>query len=60
MKIKNHLVTFTEWKEWTDYESYIFEDDKEVYYYDAYGDTPSKKECDLLCKEFSGEVKVYK
>ncbi|MFD1362755.1 hypothetical protein [Lentibacillus salinarum] len=28
--------------------------------YTAFKDTPSKEECDWLCAELSGEVKVFK
>lgn len=56
MKIKNHLVSFTEWKEWGDYQEYIFEDEKVSNDYDAYKDTPTKEECDRLCERLSGEV----
>ena len=29
-------------------------------WYNAYEDTPSKKECDNLCEKLSGKVVVYK
>ncbi|MFD1362810.1 hypothetical protein [Lentibacillus salinarum] len=28
--------------------------------YRVYEDVPSKEECDLICKELSGEAKIYK
>jgi hypothetical protein len=59
-KITNHLIGYTEWKEWEDYQNYTFEDEKVINNYDAYKDTPSKEECEKLCKELSGEVVVYK
>lgn len=60
MKINNHLVTFAEWKDCTDYESYIFKDQIEINYYDAFRDTPSKEECDEMSEKLSGEVVVFK
>ncbi|WP_121614816.1 hypothetical protein [Virgibacillus halodenitrificans] len=59
MKI-NHLVTFTEWKYWEEYEEHEWLGGAMSYLeYDAYKDTPSKQECDQLCKELSSEVITY-
>lgn len=58
-KIRGHLVNGYEWREWDEYERYIFEDEKVVNTYNAYRDTPSKDECDELCAALSGEVVEY-
>ena len=59
-KITGHLVNHFEWREWADYENYVFEDEKIRSAYNGYRDTPSKEECDKLCAALSGEVTVYK
>ncbi|MFD1173926.1 hypothetical protein [Oceanobacillus picturae] len=58
--ISRESVSYTEWKEWEDYENYIYDDEFSKEVYDAYADTPSKKECDQICAEKSGEVIIYK
>lgn len=60
-KFDNHLTGFSDWKAWEDYEEYgESEWSKKENWYNAYKDTPTKEKCDLLCEEFSGEVRVYK
>ncbi|APC48311.1 hypothetical protein BME96_09085 [Virgibacillus halodenitrificans] len=60
MKIKSHLVSLTEWRYWEEYENHEWLGGATSYLgYDAYSDTPSKEECDRICKKMSGEVKIY-
>lgn len=60
-KLQGHLVNFEDAQEMLDYGDHIWRggamSEQE---YDAYKDTPSKKECDKLCAELSGEVVTYK
>lgn len=58
-KLGSHLVSYSEWKEWDDYEDYLHPDEEIRNDYDAYADTPSKKECDKICAESSGKVVSY-
>lgn len=60
LKLPGHLVNGFEWREWDDYENYIFEDEKRINTYSGYRDTPSKEECDRLCQKLSGKVKILK
>lgn len=57
---KRNSTGYAYLKEWEDYITYGESEctDKD-YWYNAYRDTPSKEECDELCKKFSGEIKVY-
>lgn len=58
-KIQNHLVSHREWKEWNDYEDYLYFDEIIKSDYNAYKDTPSKDDCDKICAKLSGKVKTY-
>ncbi|GGB41896.1 hypothetical protein GCM10011409_19300 [Lentibacillus populi] len=58
--IDGHLVGFGTLREWDDYEDHIWFGgamSEERYY--AWADTPSKKECDRIFEELSGEVITY-
>ncbi|WP_430789136.1 hypothetical protein VBD025_02870 [Virgibacillus flavescens] len=60
-KSNRESVSYTMWKEWENYENYIYFDEIiNTDSYDAYADTPSKKDCDQICGEKSGEVIIYK
>ncbi|MGY0692599.1 hypothetical protein ACW2QC_07365 [Virgibacillus sp. FSP13] len=56
-----HLIGFGSLQELEDYEEHIwFGGAMSEERYNAYKDTPSKKECDKLCAELSGDVRTYK
>lgn len=60
-KIDGHLVGFVTAEEWEDYEDHVWlGGSMSEVRYNAYDDTPSKKECDRLAAEQSGDVIIYK
>ncbi|GGB41923.1 hypothetical protein GCM10011409_19340 [Lentibacillus populi] len=59
--IAGHLIGFGTLQEWGDYEDYIWHGGAmSEERYNVWADTPSKKECDRICEELSGEVVEYK
>ncbi|SER00091.1 hypothetical protein SAMN05216232_3921 [Virgibacillus subterraneus] len=59
-KLEGHLVGFGTLQEMEEYEDWIYLGGAmSERRYNAYDDTPSKDECDKLCAEFSGEVKIF-
>ncbi|WP_106494849.1 hypothetical protein [Lentibacillus sp. Marseille-P4043] len=57
--IDGHLIGFESLQELEEYEDHIwFGGAMSEVRYNAYKDTPSKKECDRICEDLSGEVEI--
>lgn len=58
--VEGHLVNFKYLAEFNDYEDHVwYGGAMTVISYNAYSDTPSKKECDKICREKSGRAVTW-